>query len=142
MSDPITSFRGPHRFLSNFAPCVVFLEGELCDTAEHAYQAGKFSIDDPDRAKVLAAETPGAAKRLGNKAPDRSERFKLALMERVLRMKFSQDINPDLWKKLQDTGRDRKLIEGNHWGDKFWGVCNGEGENHLGEILTKIRGEG
>lgn len=29
----------------------------------------------------------------------------------------------------------------NHWGDKYWGICDGEGENRFGEILMKIRSE-
>ena len=36
---------------------------------------------------------------------------------------------------------DAELVEDNWWGDKFWGVCNGEGENHLGKLLMKIRDE-
>lgn len=31
--------------------------------------------------------------------------------------------------------------EGNTWGDKFWGVCDGEGENHLGKLLMEVRAE-
>jgi len=31
------------------------------------------------------------------------------------------------------------LEETNTWGDKYWGVCNGEGENQLGKLLMKIR---
>jgi predicted NAD-dependent protein-ADP-ribosyltransferase YbiA (DUF1768 family) len=59
-------------------------------------------------------------------------------MEDVVRAKFSQ--NPELCDQLLDTG-DKTLIEGNHWGDRFWGVCDGVGENHLGQILEKVRTE-
>lgn len=31
------------------------------------------------------------------------------------------------------------LVEGNNWGDYFWGSVNGHGENHLGRILMDIR---
>lgn len=41
---------------------------------------------------------------------------------------------------LINTG-DAELIEGNSWGDTFWGECNGIGENNLGKILMKIRKE-
>lgn len=34
---------------------------------------------------------------------------------------------------------DAELIEGNNWGDTFWGVCNGRGENMLGKLLMEIR---
>ena len=37
--------------------------------------------------------------------------------------------------------RDRVLIEGNDWGDTFWGMTDGEGENHLGKILMRVRAE-
>ena len=45
-----------------------------------------------------------------------------------------------LAQKLIETGN-AKLVEGNCWGDKFWGVCKGEGKNNLGLILMKVRGE-
>jgi predicted NAD-dependent protein-ADP-ribosyltransferase YbiA (DUF1768 family) len=34
-----------------------------------------------------------------------------------------------------------ELVEYNYWGDLYWGVCRGEGENHLGRILMEIRSE-
>jgi predicted NAD-dependent protein-ADP-ribosyltransferase YbiA (DUF1768 family) len=33
------------------------------------------------------------------------------------------------------------LIEENTWGDTFWGICKGQGENHLGRLLMQIRDE-
>lgn len=39
---------------------------------------------------------------------------------------------------LVGTG-DAMLVEGNTWGDKFWGVCRGEGENQLGKLLMERR---
>ena len=49
--------------------------------------------------------------------------------------KFS---DPYLREMLLDTG-DEELIEGNWWGDQYWGVCNGVGKNRLGNILMLIR---
>lgn len=46
----------------------------------------------------------------------------------------------DLRDKLLAT-HPELLIEGNFWGGTFWGVCAGEGSNHLGRLLMKIRGE-
>jgi predicted NAD-dependent protein-ADP-ribosyltransferase YbiA (DUF1768 family) len=43
--------------------------------------------------------------------------------------------------KLLDTGT-QTLVEGNWWGDVFWGVCKGVGSNHLGKLLMKLRKEG
>jgi len=59
-------------------------------------------------------------------------------METLLRDKFTR--HADLRILLLDTG-DRELVEGNTWDDRFWGVCEGVGENHLGRLLMKIRAE-
>ena len=40
--------------------------------------------------------------------------------------------------KIVDT-EDMELIEGNSWGDTFWGVCDGVGENNLGKVLMRVR---
>jgi hypothetical protein len=45
---------------------------------------------------------------------------------------------PELRQQLIDTG-DARIIEGNTWGDVFWGVCKGKGENHLGRLIESIR---
>jgi len=42
--------------------------------------------------------------------------------------------------RLLATG-DQELIEGNTWGDRFWGVCDGEGQNQLGRLLMELRNE-
>ena len=42
--------------------------------------------------------------------------------------------------RLLETG-DVYLEETNTWGDVFWGVCNGKGENMLGQVLMLIRDE-
>ena len=39
---------------------------------------------------------------------------------------------------LLATG-DAELIEGNNWGDTYWGKCNGQGLNRLGILLMQIR---
>jgi predicted NAD-dependent protein-ADP-ribosyltransferase YbiA (DUF1768 family) len=58
-------------------------------------------------------------------------------MRQVLVRKFS---HPELRAALLSTG-DALLVEGNHWGDIFWGVCRGEGENWLGRLLMALRGQ-
>ena len=42
--------------------------------------------------------------------------------------------NIELAEKLIDLPDD-KIIEFNNWGDRFFGICNGEGLDHLGKIL-------
>ena len=59
-------------------------------------------------------------------------------MKDIVRAKFSQ--NEELAKKLLATN-DEYLIEGNTWGDRFWGTVNGEGRNQLGIILMQVRDE-
>lgn len=136
----ITSFSGEYRFLSNFWLCAVPADdGFSYPSTEHAYQAEK-TLDPDQRQKIRLADTSGIAKRLGRsvtKRPDWDD-IKLGVMERLLRHKFT--LHPSLKEKLLATG-DRKLIEGNTWGDTYWGVCKGTGENNLGKLLMKIREE-
>ena len=56
-------------------------------------------------------------------------------MASLLFAKFAQ---PELRKLLCETG-DADLVEGNTWGDKFWGVCEGKGKNMLGLLLMQVR---
>jgi N-glycosidase YbiA len=137
-TEPITSFNGEFSFLSNFHPCPVNFEGIRFPTSEHAFQAAK-TLDHNQRAIIAMLMTPGKAKRAGRKLHIRPdwERVKIPTMEKILRMKFS---NPEMREKLLATG-DRVLIEGNNWNDTFWGVCNNQGENHLGRLLMEIRNE-
>jgi len=64
--------------------------------------------------------------------------MRIGIMTELVRQKFTRHV--DLKQKLLETGN-AKLIEGNHLGDKFFGVCNGIGENWLGKILMQIREE-
>ena len=34
-----------------------------------------------------------------------------------------------------------KLVMNNRFNDRFWGVCNGEGDNKIGKILEEVREE-
>jgi ribA/ribD-fused uncharacterized protein len=134
----IDSFSGVNSFLSNFFPVEVEYERIVYRTVEHAYQAAK-SLDSRIRAEIAAITTAGAAKKRGQSVPARKdwEQVKLGVMEELLREKFR---NVALKTLLIGTG-DRELVEGNWWGDVFWGVCKGRGENHLGRLLMKIRSE-
>lgn len=134
----ITSFSGPYRFLSNFWIVNLRIGDMHFISAEHAYQAAK-SLDPQDWMNISTIETPGGAKRAGRLLkirPDWDE-IKLDVMEIILREKFS---NPELAHRLHETG-DQELIEGNTWGDTYWGICRNKGENHLGKLLMKIRKE-
>lgn len=133
----IDSFSGKYRFLSNFWPCKVVWEGVEYPSTEHAYQAAKL-VNKEDRELVRNA-TAAEAKKLGRKFPmiDGWDNVRLNVMYDLCLQKFQ---NPELKQKLLDTG-DAILIEGNWWGDTFYGVCKGIGENNLGKILMRIRSE-
>jgi ribA/ribD-fused uncharacterized protein len=131
----IDRFDGEYRFLSNFYSARVKMGKFDYPSVENAYQAAKSHGMDT-RLLVCSA---GEAKKLGKLGilrPDWEE-VKLGIMEDLLRQKFSI---PELQEKLLATG-DATLIEGNWWGDTFWGVCRCKGENHLGILLMKIRDE-
>lgn len=145
-SKVIDSFTGEYAFLSNFyhSPLVFThpTTGTVYsfDTVEHGYQAAKAGTEPELEDKIFKAKTPSEAKKLGKtaKLPADWEEIKLDVMLALVWMKFTQ--HPELAQKLIDTG-DAQLVEGNWWGDKFWGVCNGEGLNILGELLMAIREE-
>ena len=134
----IRGFRGRFRWLSNFWTSEVTLDGMNFSSVEHAYQAAK-TLDHDHRRTIAGLAKPGQAKRFARKLRLRDDwnAVKLAVMENLLRQKF---VHAHLRQKLLDTG-DAYLEEKNSWHDHFWGVCNGVGENHLGKLLMKIRGE-
>jgi N-glycosidase YbiA len=134
----INSFSGPHRFLSNFYPSPIIYGSIIYPTVEHAYQAAK-SSDMSIRKQISLLNSPGKAKRAGQNVTLRLdwEEVKVEIMEDLIRIKFQND---DLYNKLLATIGE-ELIEGNNWGDTFWGVCDSVGENNLGKILMKIRDE-
>jgi len=147
MSNQITSFHGEYRWLSNFWLAEVQYVGYVFPTVEHAYQAAK-AADDVGRMFIEGAKTPGEAKRRGRRVEQRPDWMdvRLEVMEGLLRQKFAP--GGELAEKLKATG-EAELIEGNSWGDKYWGSVkmwtnNGWtwlGENRLGKLLMKIRAD-
>ena len=139
---PITSFRGKYNFLSNFYNSSVSYNGLNYLNAEAAYQAQK-SLDLNERIKFINLNA-SEAKRLGKKVNLRPDwKFvKLDIMKQIVYNKFKK--NTVLRAKLIATG-DSELIEGNYWGDRYWGKVKDKnsdkfvGENHLGIILMEIR---
>lgn len=134
----IDSFDGKYEFLSNFSDSIIDYNGVVYPTVEHAYQAAK-SLVIEQRIRISQLKTPNAAKRVGRSIKLRSdwEDVKISIMTDLVRLKF---VNAKLRKKLLMTGN-KKLIEGNTWKDDFWGVYRGKGQNHLGQILMKVREE-
>lgn len=134
----INRFDGKYFFLSNFSPSPFRVDYVLFPTMEHYFQANK-ADNQNDYLHIAYAPTPGEAKRLGRKIQLRSnwEEIKDEVMLTGLRKKFA---DPELRNLLLATG-DEELIEGNYWGDTYWGVCNGVGQNKLGKLLMQVREE-
>lgn len=132
----IDKFEGQYGWLSNFYPVEVKLDGKKYPSVEHAYQAAK-TLNKEEREEIRLLKKASLAKTKGKKVTMRSDwdKVKVSVMADLVRQKFK---NEDLKKMLLATG-DEQLIEGNWWGDIFWGVCRGVGMNHLGNILMKVR---
>ncbi len=133
----IGTFSGEHRWLSNFYPCSVVLEGVTFPSVEHAYQASK--TDSVSMRSAFLSLTAGEAKKRGRALALRPgwETMKQLVMLDLLRQKFAY---PDLSLKLIATGS-ALLEEGNRWGDRYWGVVDGSGSNHLGRLIMQVRKE-
>lgn len=133
----IDSFRGKYHFLSNFYVAPVYVYGIEYPNAEAAFQAQKCVL--PEEAEAFKTMSPQMAKRYGRMVQLKPnwEQIKDSVMLNVVRAKFK---NPELKDLLLNTGT-AELIEGNSWGDTYWGVCNGNGKNRLGEILMTVRTE-
>ena len=145
----IREFKGPNAWLSNFwpwegprligPPAAIFWKGVRYAAAEYLYQVTK-GTNEADRAHVLSQRTPGAAKRAGKDIiirPDWGE-IRRDVMLKIQVAKYAQ--NPALLQKLFETD-DAELIEGNTWGDIYWGVDLrlNYGENWLGKIIMLVR---
>lgn len=129
-----------YRFLSNFFESPVEYGGLVFGSSEAAFQAQKCMTEEEKKAFVEYG--PGKSKGVGRRVPLRPdwEQVKVGIMEEIVRAKFTQ--NPELAARLMATG-EKILVEGNTWGDTCWGVDlrTGQGENHLGRILMKVREE-
>ena len=136
MANMIDRFEGDMYFLSNFYPAEFIYKGVKYLNSEAAFHAQK----QPGREHEFANLSPDQAKKLGRSVKLREdwEDVKNDIMYEIVYEKFNQNL--DLLKLLIDTGDDY-LIEGNWWGDTYWGVCKGIGKNQLGIILMKVRDE-
>lgn len=137
-------FFGEYSFLSNFEPSPLKLQGAHADgllyaTSEHAYMAMK-SHDLAVRHFISRLPTPRLARDAGQVIALREDwaSFRTEAMLAAVRAKFTQ--NPHLAKRLLATGL-LYLEETNNWGDRFWGVVEGQGQNMLGKILMQVRTE-
>jgi len=137
----IKEFKYEYRWLSNFVPCNIELDGQMYKSVEHAYQSAK-SEDDLNWKEFCVLETSSAeVKRQAKLIILRKDWdiVKENIMMDCLRQKFSQEPYKQL---LLDT-KNEQIQEGNWWGDDYWGVSlkTGQGQNKLGKMIMKIRQE-
>lgn len=137
----IKEFQNEHRWLSNFYPCEIEYEGIVYPTVEHFYVSMK-TLDPNIRKYISTIESPGKAKRYGNKIDVREnwDDLKIQVMEYVINKKFNK---PHFKELLLNTGDDI-IVEGNRWHDNFYGSCQcdkcgNNGKNILGKLIMKTR---
>jgi len=129
-------FKGDYFFLSNFYPAKVSYQGRVFPSSEHAYVSMKFSEEFRDQF-VDPMMSAGQAKRIGRTSKLRFgwAQRKNKIMFHVVEAKFRQ--NPDLANMLIRV--QGEIVEHNTHRDRYWGVFEGDGKNHLGIILMQIR---
>ena len=130
--------------LDNFSAFGVEMNGEYFQTSEHAFQYLKFIENNKEIAnQIKKSYSPNDARRIAQenkeyKLSNWSE-IKYDNMEKVLRLKLEQ--NPIVKECLLNT-KDYIIAECCIDEDTDWGVDNNnQGNNHLGKIWMKIRGD-
>lgn len=135
----IKEFQGKYRWLSNFTPVEVELEGIIYPSVEHAYMSAKSDIKEWKEFCANGNNTPGQVKKASRNLAltyDWNDK-KLGIMKELLIQKYNKEPFKSL---LKETG-DLYIQEGNNWNDKFWGIClkTNKGENNLGKLIMEIR---
>jgi N-glycosidase YbiA len=129
---------------SNFSPYSIELDEQKWTTVEHYYQAHKFQGTSFEylMAEIQAAATPEMAAKIG-RDPAHQPRpdwdlNKCAVMYRAIWQKFSTHLG--IQQILLETGS-AEIIEDSPV-DSFWGCgIDRSGQNQLGRILMRVRGE-
>lgn len=139
----IYGFFQDYRFLSNFEPAPLELQGVHADgllypTSEHAYMALK-TKDMDVRRFIAALPTPKDARNEGQLIELREDwsEFRPHAMLAAVHGKYH--CNFHLFKRLVVETGHKYLEETNNWGDKYWGVVNGDGLNMLGKTHMHLR---
>lgn len=132
----IYGFTGEYRFLSNFWFAAVELDGIIYRSTEHAYQAAK-TFDIEERTLIQRLSRPADAKKYAQTIKIRDDwgSVRWDIMYDLNCQKYSI---PEFGNQLLETGN-MYIEETNIWGDTYWGVCRGNGQNNFGKILMAIR---
>lgn len=135
----------PYGAFSNLYRRPVEFEGDVYQTSEHAYQAGKARKEEV-RKWLMAAPSPALLAMAAHGLyvwdvhPDWSK-TKFERMKKILLCKFTQ--HADLQELLLSTGK-KRLVEVatvDNAVNRLWGEVNGKGQNKLGELLMEVREE-
>lgn len=126
---------------SNFSAHAVNFQGYEYPTAEHAFHAQKFHDVDL-QSKIKNCKSPLSAYSLAKKLKSHRRKdwdnVKVDILTEIIRAKLAQ--NQDVKAALIATGKE-EIIEINP-DDDFWGNGpDGNGQNHMGKILMRIREE-
>ena len=137
----INTFRDKYDWLSNFYKVKIVIKGVEFNSVENAYMSMKST--DVEWVKFCEEKSPVLVKKKSRSIDVRSDwdDIKLKAMDHCLKQKFNQE---PFRTKLINT-LDENIVEGNWWGDVFWGVNlkvdPNVGENHLGRLIMEIRKE-
>jgi len=149
------AFKDSFAFLSNMQDCDIIINPADVAQLQEEFpsldiKAGSFKnseslyvafkTSDISVWNLLSEKSGSFAKKLGRdlELVENWDEIKLEVMRLAIKLKFDQ--NKWLANKLIETGT-IQLVEYNWWKDTFWGVCNGKGENHLGQLLMAKREE-
>ena len=127
--------------LSNFSAHRIEYEGVEYPTVEHAFHAQKFG-EGSVKERITRAGSPLVAWELGRKyKPERRadwDDVKVGVLTELVRAKATQ--HDEVANALILTGEE-EIVELNP-DDSFWGTGpDGNGDNHMGKILMRIREE-
>lgn len=136
--DTVFGFQGEYRCFSNFWQAPITYRGLTYGSNEAAFQAEK-CVNEEEKL-IFTTLSPEKAKSKGRRVllRDDWDTYRLTVMEDIVYLKFKT--HPELSEKLLAT-HPRRLVEGNSWNDRFWGVDKRTliGKNHLGRILMRVR---
>lgn len=129
----VPAFRGERFYLSNMYEYPMDINGMEFSCVEAAFQS--FKTKDLELRKKFVGLNGYEAKKLGRRIALREDwdQVKVKVMRQLIQCKFSLELGDKLAKEQGE------LVETNTWGDTFWGVCNGVGQNWLGKLLMQVR---
>jgi ribA/ribD-fused uncharacterized protein len=136
-ANKISKFSGKYAFLADDFPCEIEFEGDKYPSVLHAFCASK--TDNKERRAQIAKMTDEKEmKQFSNQETLgwKWTRKKLKIKYEMLLQKFTA--NSDLGLKLLQTA-DAELVATYGYFDRYWGVYKGQGENHSGKLLMKLR---